>query len=71
MDELELTETEDKQPGDDATNDFDGVVVAVQRNPDGSFGTQVFVNGDVRPTEVETILGAALKEWRTRLGLAK
>lgn len=48
---------------------LDAVIVVKDVSPDGAINTRCMVNGSVQPTEVETLLGLALKGWREQLGL--
>lgn len=47
----------------------DGVFVLVQRAPDGGVATGVQTVGDVKITEIQTILELALKAFRADAGL--
>lgn len=47
----------------------DSVLVLVTRSDDGSVEAVPQIVGDVRLTEVESILKLALQNWRTRAGL--
>lgn len=60
-------------PVDEATEavDLDCVVVIVQRGEDGAISTDVVPQGDVRPTEVDTILELGRNGWRQKIGLVK
>lgn len=51
---------EDRQPDSPP----DAVVIHIRRQEDGRFDPAVEVLGEVRPTEVESILGSALRDWR-------
>lgn len=63
--------TGDTSPGpDDQAEPVDGVLVRVVRKEDGAVGTEVTPLGDVRVTELVTILELGLKGLRERLGLA-
>lgn len=42
----------------------DAVVIHVRRNEDGKIVPELQVLGDVRPSEVESILGSGLRDWR-------
>lgn len=54
----------------DEDKPLDAVIIVKTVTPDGNFGTQVILNGDVKPTEVQTIIEFGLKGWRSQLGLA-
>lgn len=48
----------------------DAVLIHVEYRDDGSVQVRgVERMGQVRPTEVETLLGAARRDWRRRLGI--
>jgi hypothetical protein len=46
-----------------------GVFVVRVEQPDGSVTTDVTPQGNVKVTEIETILGLALNGWRAKVGL--
>jgi hypothetical protein len=47
-----------------------GVLVVRIEQPDGTITTDTFPQGDVKATEVETILGLGLIGWRSKVGLS-
>lgn len=59
-----VTETPQEQPSPD------GVFVVVNRAEGGGVGTSIQTIGDVKVTEVQTILELALKAFRSEAGLA-
>lgn len=63
-------ETPDVPEAEVAEAPQDGVFIAVQRNPDGGVATGIQVIGDVKITEVQTILELGLKAFRADAGLA-
>lgn len=54
--------TEDDQP-------LDAVIIVKTVTPDGNFGTSIVLNGNIQPTEVQTLIEFGLKGWRNQLGL--
>jgi hypothetical protein len=52
------------QPEDRQEKPPDAVVIHVRRGEGGRFDPVPEVLGDVRPSEVESVLGAALRDWR-------
>ena len=44
-------------------------VIIVRKETDAGVETEVFLNGDVKATEVQTIIELGLGSWRTKLGL--
>lgn len=47
----------------------DGVFIPVMYDEHGNVGTDVVLNGNVRVTEIQTILELAIKGYRQRIGL--
>ncbi|MEJ7783164.1 MAG: hypothetical protein WKF96_00075 [Solirubrobacteraceae bacterium] len=67
----EKAKLEQASPGADAgdASPVEGVFVVRVLHPDGGFSTQVIPQGDVRLSEVESILKKGLKGWRGQAGL--
>lgn len=61
--------TNGREDGREDGQTTSGVLVAVERLADGSTSVSVHPVGDVRQTEVETVLGLALRHVREKLGL--
>lgn len=53
----------------EAAETIDAVVVIKQTAEDGSISTDVVLQGEVKATEVQTILELAVRGWRQRIGL--
>lgn len=45
------------------------VHILVERGPDGGVSVDVLATGDVRVTEIESILRLALKRWESKSGI--
>lgn len=45
------------------------VQILVQRDSDGNIDCDVVATGDVRATEVETVIKMGLNKWRGKIGL--
>lgn len=45
------------------------VIILVERGDDGKIDTDVVAQGDVRATEIETVLKMGLNKWRQKIGL--
>lgn len=58
----------DQQSQEDDTP-FNGVVIVREFNEDGGVGTKVILSGNVKPTEVQTIIDLGLKGWREQIGV--
>ena len=54
-----------EQENETADGPPDAVLVIVERDDSGKLAARVQPMGDVRITEVETVLGSALANWRT------
>jgi hypothetical protein len=49
--------------------EVNAVIVIRRDTPDGGVETDVFLNGDVKATEAQTILELGLSAWRKKIGL--
>ena len=52
-----------------AEDPLPAVIVARVTTDDGGLDTKVIINGDVRPTEVETLLKMGLQGWQRQIGV--
>lgn len=48
----------------------DGIFIPVGYDPEGNVHTDVILNGNVKVTEVQTIMEVALRGFRSRIGLS-
>lgn len=70
MDDAKIIHDED-QGEEDSPPSLSAVVVHATRAEDGGVSTHVEVVGDVRVTEVDTLLALARKGWRERIGISE
>jgi hypothetical protein len=49
--------------------DFDAVIVIREFNEGGAVGTKIVLNGDIKATEVQTILELGIAGWRRQIGV--
>ena len=57
------------KPVEETPEPLNAVVVVKTTDDEGNIGTEVVMNGNVLPTEVQTLLELAVKGWRQRIGL--
>lgn len=50
---------------------LNAVIVVKVEDEDGNIGTNVIPNGDVRPTEIQTLLELAINSWREQIGVGQ
>lgn len=60
-----------EDPAVEEDKPLDGVFVVVQRGEDGGISTDVAPQGDVRITEIQTILEVTLAGFRQKLGFGQ
>lgn len=52
-----------------AADPLDAIIVVRETNAEGGIDTRVILNGDVRATEVETLLKLGLQGWQRQIGV--
>jgi hypothetical protein len=62
--------TADDAPTEEAATQPEGVLVIKNTDEDGNIFTEIVPVGDVRMTEVQTILELGVLRWRSQIGLA-
>ena len=60
---------EEETPQSEPLNEVNAVIIVRRETPDGGVETDVFLNGDVKATEAQTILELGLAAWRKKIGL--
>lgn len=48
---------------------LNGVIIVREEDGEGGVHTKIVLSGDVKPTEVETIIKLGLKGWHQQIGL--
>lgn len=69
--EGEAVEVEDAPVNAADEQPLNAVIVVKIEDENGNIGTNVIPNGDVRPTEIQTLLELAINSWREQIGVGQ
>lgn len=68
--DLEPVSESSKATDSEKPEGINGVVVIRREEDNGDITTDVQIIGDVKPTEVQTVLELAVPAWRAKIGLS-